>query len=910
MAGQKIYLVCGLHVNFYHSWRGDRNDRTGFGIDSQVIKKVLDILDKANAAGKQACGTWDFDNFWSIENIMPRFAPDVLASIVRRVRGGTDEVILGNWNNGDVGASTVEEFREALRRTISNDGGSGVKDVFGAYSPVVRTQETMFTHGSVELYREQGVDAIALYYSAVPFDSVRNFVPRLSPNEMYNPLRFKSLESDAEMLMVPMYNQGDIIAKYSLRRWVEEVRRQQLKGEIPGNALIYINMDADGEVWTGIPLPKVFGKIPNTRGLPEFIDLVDELDYLEFGNIGEYIKSNPPVGEITVRQDLADGSFSGYSSWTEKEVNQRLWRISEQARWLERTADFAAGEEGRAEGVDELLYGEGDSYFENKIRLLSTTHFGMNSPAVHEERLQVAFHLARNMFENAKQAAEKALAGVDAPAPAADALFSFSVANQPKYRGAEQGAPGMNVLLRVPFALSTPVADPKELSLTDSEGGQALFDVISCEKDGQGRVVSGVLAVLHKTNNRKYEHYNFFAGGASADESGTLKAGERELSNGIVNLLLDDLGRIKSLEIAGNEFSDGHLLSLGVTYQVERTRKHFTPRVYRVKETYVGPRGNFARIGLGAKVVVYSKGKNYPVEADYDLFVFAGLPYLFVDADVRIPQTPCDKADVSVSSRMSQTFDTNWFEVMPAELRPSIKNLPGKFLRVWKHNYKNATNYYDLNFGFFDYRNRNVDSFNNHVTDGWVALGNTEKGLLISSDQRINGTPAYCPMRLREKDKTQSAMLNPFGCYYGKQFSQLNDGMEYAGEIVRIVGAQFRPTAPSFNGRRVRFRMMVAPYAGDGPDGTLQAEADLFSLPPAVFSVKDGARELIQDFELSGALDAARSEYDIDRFKGWAYADFLTERNKDLKEGVPDEEQGNSLGAIIKIIREGFRLKP
>ena len=32
MSSQKIYLVCGFHVNFYHSWRGDRNDRTGFGM--------------------------------------------------------------------------------------------------------------------------------------------------------------------------------------------------------------------------------------------------------------------------------------------------------------------------------------------------------------------------------------------------------------------------------------------------------------------------------------------------------------------------------------------------------------------------------------------------------------------------------------------------------------------------------------------------------------------------------------------------------------------------------------------------------------------------------------------------------------------------------------------------------------
>jgi len=111
MSSQKIYLVCGFHVNFYQSWRGDRNDRTGFGIDSKVIQGVLKIMDEANAAGKQACGTWDCDNYWSLEKIMPRFAPDVLEGIVRRVRSGVDEAILGNWNNGDGGEDRAQSGR-------------------------------------------------------------------------------------------------------------------------------------------------------------------------------------------------------------------------------------------------------------------------------------------------------------------------------------------------------------------------------------------------------------------------------------------------------------------------------------------------------------------------------------------------------------------------------------------------------------------------------------------------------------------------------------------------------------------------------------------------------------------------------------------------------------------------------
>ncbi|MFA6450728.1 MAG: hypothetical protein WCX65_14740, partial [bacterium] len=715
MSGQKIYLICGFHVNFYHSWRGDRNDRTGFGIDSKIVQSVLRILDEANEKGKQARGTWDCDNFWSLEKIMPRFAPEVLDAIVRRVRSGVDEAILGNWNNGDLGATTVEEFREGLRRTISNPQGSGVKDLFGAYSPIVRTQETMFTQGSIELYREQGVEAIALYYSAVPFDSIRNFVPKLTPAQMYNPLWLKSTESDSDMLMIPMYNQGDIVAKQSMRRWVEQVRKQQLSGEIPGNALIYINMDADGEIWTGIPLPKIFNRLPNVRGLPEFIDLVDEFEFLEFGTLGEYIKNNPPVGEVTVRQDLADGSYTGFSSWAEKEVNQRLWRLSERARWKERAADFISGAEGfdpatRA-GIESLLYGAQDSCFENKLRLVSTTHFGMNSPAVHEERLQVGFHLARNSLELSAKALSSALDKWTPPAAAAEqqiSLFSFSAINQPKYRGAGQVASGLRTILRVPFELAASVCKPEKLSLKNGAGEPVPFDLLDYKCDAQGRVESGTLYVLHTAGGAS-ENYCLIENQEPAPFGG-VAASEKELGNDLIRIKFDSLGRIESLATAGEEYADKQLVTLGATYKIDRHRKKFTPRVYHIESFGAGPLGNIGRVTQRAKIVIYLKGKNYTVEAEYSFLVFAGLPYVFFDGGVTFPLTPSESPDISVSSRMAQSFDMNWFEVMPAELRPAVNNLPGKFVRIWKHNYQNATNYYEYDYGCHDPRNKDADS--------------------------------------------------------------------------------------------------------------------------------------------------------------------------------------------------------
>jgi hypothetical protein len=52
----------------------------------------------------------------------------------------------------------------------------------------------------------------------------------------------------------------------------------------------------------------------------------------------EYLKSHPDRGELSLGQDLADGAFDGYASWSEKYENYEVWSIVAAARieWLEK----------------------------------------------------------------------------------------------------------------------------------------------------------------------------------------------------------------------------------------------------------------------------------------------------------------------------------------------------------------------------------------------------------------------------------------------------------------------------------------------------------------------------------------------------------------------------------------------
>jgi hypothetical protein len=70
MKENKIHIAYGFHVNCYHSYRGDSNDNLGFGSDIRIINKILDVLTDFNEKGVPVKGTWDTENFFSLEKIL------------------------------------------------------------------------------------------------------------------------------------------------------------------------------------------------------------------------------------------------------------------------------------------------------------------------------------------------------------------------------------------------------------------------------------------------------------------------------------------------------------------------------------------------------------------------------------------------------------------------------------------------------------------------------------------------------------------------------------------------------------------------------------------------------------------------------------------------------------------------
>jgi hypothetical protein len=182
--------------------------------------------------------------------------------------------------------------------------------------------------------------------------------------------------------------------------------------------------------------------------------------------------------------------------------------------------------------------------------------------------------------------------------------------------------------------------------------------------------------------------------------------------------------------------------------------------------------------------------------------------------------------------RLGRTWDAQWQEVMPCEIRPFLGN-PRQAFRVWKHDWMGSTTWYDLDYGRFS-KNLELDSANNHLAAGWVAFGDRRRGLLVGQESARWSSPAFCPVRTRRRDGGLALSLNPFGTYRGRQYSYPTRATGFGRTMTLLMGDQLAPLAPDYAGRTQDFTLLLAPFLGDRPPAEAAADAGTFAYPPLV----------------------------------------------------------------------------
>ena len=732
----KIHIAYGFHVNCYHSYRGDTNDEQGFGSDIRIIRKIIGTLDKLNAEGIPVKGTWDSENFFSLEQILPQYAPDIIDGMKRRVKENGDENIIMGYSNGALSAMQENELKASVELAVTNPQGSGLADIFGEYEKIVRPQEVMFTPSQVHTYNKLGVKALCLYYSCVPFDAFKTLIPPLDDEKAFNPLTFEY--KGEGITVIPTYSNADVCDAGCLRAWVKDLHKKQVSGEINRDLFLFINMDADAIFWESLDLPVIGNRLANTDGIHGLVKEVADLDYIVFDTPGGYIKEHSPVGKIQFTQDTADGNFTGYASWSEKPYNRKIWTAIERSRTAERV---------KPDGND----------FLNRVKLLSTTHFGLATPVLNIQRETAANTIADKLIRHATD---------------------------------------KNGVLRIHNSASSTLqcvqlSSSVGLPLIESEGLKA-YTAVPMGSDS-------VFLIMRFEEIKPF--YDIVSHPAEPKSKGNLPFYTLESCGAKLEFSADK--RIKNFTLNGKVIGGEDFISSYITYGSKRFDFCFD----ELKNLDI----------IGGRAVQLCGRIILPEAQEQGSFCFIfftsdAAEGIFVITDVRYPYTSEHDAISTENSTLGRYTDMKWKETAPFCL--SFKNASA--VSVIKRNFEgDISTFSTASYGRADEKNKALDSFNNQLTAGLIGVTDGNTGLIIGNARNVLSSMAFCPMRLEENG---SVKMNPFGTFFGKQRHHRNRSGDRIPQTYTLIAPQGKSLAPAYNGNRERAVMLMLPFEGAHPE--------------------------------------------------------------------------------------------
>lgn len=610
MKENKIHVAYGFHVNCYHSYRGDSNDNLGFGSDIRIIRKTIEVLNKCNEDGIPVKGTWDSENFFSLEQILPEYAPDIIEGMKERVKKYGDENIIMGYSNGALGAMNEEEFISSIDLAVSNEQGSGLKDIFGEYEKIVRPQEFMFTPSQVSLYNKTGVKALCLYYSCVPFDAFRTIVPKLPDEIAFNPLTYTY--NGESMTVLPTYSNSDVCDAGCLRAWVKDLRKKQVSGEINNDMFIFINMDADAIFWESLDLPVVKNRIANTDGINGLVREIADLDYIVYDTPSGYLKTHKPLGNIDFTQDTADGNFTGYASWAEKPYNRKIWTAIERARAMSKAnakSDFDSPS------------------FKDRVLLLSTTHFGLATPVLNIEREKKADELAESIINSEKSALKTA-----------KKLTIINTTN--------------STLQSVQLKCNTKVSSASQIKLK----ARGLVDYVVAPADEK---MNSVFAVLKFKDVQK--QYTVDVEIVDEPKSKPLNT---HLKTDSLDIKMSVNGNTYSVLQNGKEIGDDSFIRSFITYDNEE----YAFGKKSIMSLKLGGSGEGVRIYGEIHLPTQIDNGRYT----FDFYTMKSCDMVFVRSSIKYPLTPETTSISTENSALGRFSDMKWTEAVPLQITPKL----------------------------------------------------------------------------------------------------------------------------------------------------------------------------------------------------------------------------------------------
>ena len=473
---RRVYVTLGFHANFYHSWRGDTPDDAGFGTDIRVVREILRMLDNANARASThgATGSPTSTSPWK------RSCPSTRPTSSTGSAGdspGLDEILVAPYDNGILSGMTEDEARAALRWAVSNPWGSGVRtsSVVRADRAATRVHDHYRPHPHPRGRRNARPHSRVLELSV---HRVLQLRARLAPANATT----RRGAPAAGRTPHPRAPGGEPRRRHRLRiarKVAARLRQLQTNGDVNGDLLIHLNFDADAETWLPVACR------PALAGCRTPADCAST-STPSTSTIGR--RSRRRASTCAIMRRSAKCSSARPRRWRVGRIllvdgeapSHEIWTMIQQSRLATRRAEallagLPAEVAGRARAV--LFEGRDSSFFQ-RIRAMSTTHFGMSTPLVNEERQAVAEEIATAARDRALEAQRLIAREITNSTGARlnpEVAYRFLIRD---LRDPRTGSASAQALVRIPIVHPGP---PSSWMVSDEAGRPVEFSVVNRE---------------------------------------------------------------------------------------------------------------------------------------------------------------------------------------------------------------------------------------------------------------------------------------------------------------------------------------------------------------------------------------------------------------------------------------------
>ncbi|MFP4643816.1 MAG: hypothetical protein ACLFM0_05640 [Spirochaetales bacterium] len=805
-----IHLAFGLHLNFSD------------GIDSARaiarLESVLEALDAANERGVSCSGTWNMDQRTTLTRLAAE-APQLLSRIQSRVKAGHDDVVYQSWNGELVSAMTAEEFEAARLRAEHTPGREGLLDLFEQVRPIVRPPGMITSPATFDRYASSGMEAVCLFNSSTERDALRRYAGRLDLLQAHNPLRFDLQWSDLQrsdsggrqsITVVPTYHFYDLLEHGGLKNWVRELHRRQ-RSECPDrDLLLFIEFDVFARETEGFRMPPGLRRVPTANGVDAILRSVEDLPYVRWTSLVNYLHTHDEVGSVSFPWDTVDAPGNGYAVLAESYESSILSSAVADDRACE--AALAAIASQLPPAIRDSCEAERRVAFEARLDLLSSRWFDCRRGGVQDTREAVAAVYTHH------ERISKYLREVFESLPAVD----------------EQDARA---------ALSTDVRDTADKLVArivhrDARASQ------QAENGG-----AGVMAHMPEELFERIQSRSFRV--ESAGRRVRVYRAGRPADSDAIRVILREQAPAEGISEGLSLIDRDGGLVLAFRGQTLLSSDSFLPVIGYNRQRF--PAQNVSVVRDGSRSIVTVAGTlQLPGELrsgrfEWNLFetVIGDAPMVFIDGSVELPETACDTRVANGENASARLFDSRWEFVELCPLRIARvqydqrgDSREGAVLsrRLPSGEFSSAPISYHHRFE----RHWLFSSLNNHAFDPYIALSVNNVGLAVGFDQAVRSCFAGIPVRavdpahrhiprgatppgVVQQGRSRVFDLNPLGTYAYTAWQADAWAGDGGRKAIAARGSQSCVPAASFNGRRIRVSLALAPFAGETPRAGIEA---------------------------------------------------------------------------------------